>query len=422
MPDSKPPNKAIKVVIVGAGSVGVTTAYALLLDGLAADIVLIDIDRNRALGEVMDLSHAAHLHKARVRVGDYEDCEGAAAVIITAGVNQKPGQTRMDLVKTNYALFKDVVPRVAKNAPDTIIIVATNPVDVLTHAAYKLSGFPRERVIGSGTAMDTTRFRHELGKHFGVNPRNVHAVIIGEHGDSQLAVWSLATISGMRLKDYCAAAGVEYNEEELEACATRTKEAAYEIIRRKGKTNYGVASVLVSILQPIVADSDAIMTVSRVGSYAGVDDTAVSMPCKLNRHGAYQDVPLLLNDQEREALRKSAQSIRDVISSVEEHFENEEKAKAQSTEEKTGKSPDEGQLSGQKKAEAAVEEQQPEPTEKPEPAEDKTDPVDAVRPKRSRLSSRSPSRWKSRLSPLMNSLHLPRSLSPSKRREVSTSG
>ncbi|KAL2271366.1 hypothetical protein VTJ83DRAFT_737 [Remersonia thermophila] len=321
MPDSKPPNKAIKVVIVGAGSVGVTTAYALLLDGLASDIVLIDIDRNRALGEVMDLSHAAHLHKARVRVGDYEDCENAAAVIITAGVNQKPGQTRLDLVKTNYALFRDVVPRVAHHAPDTIIVVATNPVDVLTHAAYKLSGFPRERVIGSGTAMDTTRFRHELGKHFGVNPRNVHAVIVGEHGDSQLPVWSLATISGMRLRDYCTAANIEYDDKVLEACATRTREAAYEIIRRKGKTNYGVASVLVSVLQPIVTDSDAIMTVSRVGSYAGVDDVALSMPCKLNRHGAYQDVPLLLNDEEKEALRKSAQSIKDVITSLEDHLD-----------------------------------------------------------------------------------------------------
>lgn len=293
-----------------------TTAYALLLEGLASDIVLIDIDQNRAMGEVMDLSHAAHFAQARVRVGDYEDCAGAAAVVITAGVNQKPGQTRMDLVKTNYALFQDIVPRIAKNAPDTILVVATNPVDVLTHAAHKLSGFPVERVIGSGTAMDTTRFRHELGRYFGVHPRNVHAIIIGEHGDTQLPVWSLATISGMRLKDYCAQAGHPYNEEELEACARRTKEAAYEIIQRKGKTNYGVASVLVHVLEPIITDSDAIMTVSRVGTYAGVQDVAVSMPCKLNRRGAYQDVPLLLNEKEQDLLKKSALSIKKVIDSV----------------------------------------------------------------------------------------------------------
>ena len=157
---------------------GVTTAYALLLSGLASEIVLLDIDHNRAAGEAMDLSHAAHYSHAKVRVAQgYEDCAGATLVILTAGVNQKPGQTRLDLVKTNYALFQSVVPQVARNAPDTILLVATNPVDVLTHAAYELSGFPVERVIGSGTAMDTTRFRHELGKHYGVNPRNVQYVL-----------------------------------------------------------------------------------------------------------------------------------------------------------------------------------------------------------------------------------------------------
>lgn len=308
--------QSIKIVIVGAGSVGVTTAYALLLDGLASDIVLIDIDKDRAQGEVMDLSHAAHFAQARVRVGDYEDCAHAAAVIITAGVNQKPGQTRLDLVKTNYALFKQVVPQIARFAPDTILVVATNPVDVLTHAAHQLSGFPVERVIGSGTAMDTTRFRHELGKHFDVNPRNVHAIIVGEHGDSQLPVWSLATISGMRLKDYCEQSGRKYDEEELEGCAKRTKEAAYEIIQRKGKTNYGVASVLVDVLRPIITNGDAIMTVSRVGTYAGIEDVALSMPCKLNRHGAFQDVPLLLSEKEQERLRESAMSIKGVLSKL----------------------------------------------------------------------------------------------------------
>lgn len=297
---------------------GVTTAYALLLHGLAAEIVLIDIDKNRAEGEAMDLSHAAHFAQARVRAADsYEDCAGAAAVVITAGVNQKPGQTRLDLVQTNYALFRDVVPRIARHAPDTILVVATNPVDVLTHAAHRLSGFPAERVLGSGTAMDTTRFRHELGRHFGVHPRNVHAVVVGEHGDSQLPVWSLAAISGMRLADYCVQKGIPYSQEDMDACARRTREAAYDIIRRKGKTNYGVASVLVnSILEPIVSDADAIVTVSRVGEYAGVGDVALSMPCKLNRRGAHQDVPLLLSEEEHEALRRSALSIKEVLETL----------------------------------------------------------------------------------------------------------
>ncbi|KAK0748452.1 hypothetical protein B0T21DRAFT_406970 [Apiosordaria backusii] len=319
MPASNAANvRSIKIVIVGAGSVGVTTAYALLLSGLAAEIVLIDIDKNRAQGEAMDMSHAAHFAQARVRVGEsYADCEGATAVIVTAGVNQKPGQTRMDLVKTNYGLFKTIIPQIAAAAPHTILVIATNPVDVLTHAALKLSGFPVERVIGSGTAMDTTRFRHELGKHFGVNPRNVHAVIIGEHGDSQLPVWSLASIAGMRLKDYAAQKGIPYDQEVMDGCSQRTKDAAYEIIQRKGKTNYGVASVLVSILEPIITDGDALVTVSRVGTYGGVDDVALSMPCKLNRRGAHHDVPLLLDENEKALLKKSAESIKEVLTACE---------------------------------------------------------------------------------------------------------
>lgn len=174
----------------------------------------------------------------------------------------------------------------------------------------------RRRACAWATAT-TTRFRHELGRQYGVNPRNVYAVVVGEHGDNQLPVWSLATISGMRLADYSRQAGAAHDKAALEACARRIREAAYDIIRRKGKTNYGVASVLVGILEPIVADGDAIMTVSRVGTYAGVDGVALSMPCKLNRRGAFQDVPLLLSESEEEALRQSALSIKRVISSLE---------------------------------------------------------------------------------------------------------
>jgi len=289
----------------------------LLLSNLASEIVLLDIDTERAEGEVIDLSHAAHFAHAKVRVArGYEDCDNATIVIITAGVNQKPGQTRLDLVKTNYRLFESVVPQIAQHAPKTILLVATNPVDVLTQAAQDLSGFPTERVIGSGTAMDTTRFRHELGRHYHVNPRNVHAVIIGEHGDSQLPVWSLASIAGMRLRDYCKQAGIEYDEAAMDALAHRTRSAAYEIIKRKGKTNYGVASVLVSIVEPIVKNSDALVTVSRVGIYEGVGPIALSMPCKLNSSGVHMDVPLLLDDAERALVKKSAQSILESIDSV----------------------------------------------------------------------------------------------------------
>ncbi|CRK11101.1 L-lactate dehydrogenase like protein [Verticillium longisporum] len=310
-------SRSVKIVVVGAGSVGATTAYAILLSGLAADIVLIDIDRHRADGEATDIGHAAHFTHSKVRAGDYSDCAGATLVVITAGVNQKPGQTRLELVQTNYALFADVVPRTATAAPDTILIIATNPADVLTHAATKLSGFPAHRVIGTGTSLDTTRFRRELGHHFGISPRSVHAFIIGEHGDSQLPVWSLANISGMRLPEYCRQAGRPHDEEAMAACAARTRGAAYAIIEKKGKTNYGIASVIVSLMEPIVKDSDAIMTVSQVGNYAGVEDLALSMPCKINRGGAFQEVPLLLDEKETELLKQSASSIREVILSIE---------------------------------------------------------------------------------------------------------
>ncbi|KAK5651483.1 hypothetical protein OQA88_11937 [Cercophora sp. LCS_1] len=308
------PAKSIKITIIGAGSVGVTTAYALLLSNLASEILLLDIDTARAEGEVIDLSHAAHFAHAKVRAAkSYDDCAGSTIVIITAGVNQKPGQTRLDLVLTNYNLFKSIVPQIAKAAPDTILLVATNPVDVLTHAAYELSGFPVERVIGSGTAMDTTRFRHELSKYYHVNPRNVHAVIIGEHGDSQIPVWSLASIAGMRLWEYCKQKGIKYDEEAMKGVAQRTRGAAYEIIQRKGKTNFGVASVLVGIVENIVKNTDALVTVSRVGMYEGVGPVALSMPSKLNHSGAHQDVQLLLNDVEKEGVRLSAKHIEEAF-------------------------------------------------------------------------------------------------------------
>ena len=265
----------------------------------------------------MDMSHAARFTRAKIRAGDYADCTGATAVIVTAGVNQKPGQTRMDLARHNYALFQQIIPAIAAAASDdTVLVVATNPVDVLTHAAARLSGFPPERVIGTGTALDSTRFRHELGRHYGVSPASVHAVIVGEHGDTQLPVWSLATIAGMRLRDYCRQADRAYDEEGMHGCAARTREAAYEMIRRKGKTNYGVASVLVSVVEPLVTDADSIVTVSRVGSYAGVDDVALSMPCKINCSGVHLEAPLLLDAEEEEALRRSAQSIKDTIMSL----------------------------------------------------------------------------------------------------------
>ncbi|KAH8896090.1 lactate dehydrogenase [Thozetella sp. PMI_491] len=305
--------KHTKIVIIGVGSVGATAAYALIMSRLAAELVLIDVDKHKAEGEAMDLSHAASFYQVKVRVGGYEDCAAAAVVILTAGVKQKPGQSRMELLQINNALFKHMIPEIVKYAPNTILMVATNPVDVLTHSALQLSGFPPQRVIGTGTVLDTARFRYELGQLLKVNPRNIHATIIGEHGDTQLLVSSLVTISGMRLPDYCKQAGIEYDEAAVAECCNRTKRAAYDIIQRKGATNYGIASVLVTIVEAILKNSDALLPVSRVGNYAGVEDVALGAVCKLNRQGAHRDAPLLLSEPEQEALRKSAMSVKEAI-------------------------------------------------------------------------------------------------------------
>ena len=204
----------------------------------------------------------------------------------------------------------DAVPRIARAAPDTILVVASNPVDVLTAAAARLSGFPPERVFGSGTALDTARFRRELGRHLGISSQSVHAVVVGEHGDSQLPLWSLATVAGMRLRDYARQAGRPYDEAALQACFVRTRQAAYDIIALKGRTNFGIASVLASVVESIVADGDAIMTVSRLGTYAGVENVALGMPCKINRQGAHLGVPLLLDAAEEAGLRQSAMTVK----------------------------------------------------------------------------------------------------------------
>jgi L-lactate dehydrogenase len=195
-----------RVAIVGTGNVGATFAYALLLSGLASEIVLIDANRARAEGEAMDLNHAVPFtHPTRVWAGGYGDCAGAVVTVLTAGAAQKPGETRLDLIKKNAAIWRAIVPQVVQHNPDGILLIATNPVDVLTYAAWKLSGLPAGRVIGSGTILDTSRFRYLLSQHFGVDARSVHAYIVGEHGDSEVPVWSLANIAGMRLPAFCRA-------------------------------------------------------------------------------------------------------------------------------------------------------------------------------------------------------------------------
>lgn len=309
--------KPAKVAVVGVGSVGSTTAYTLLLSGIVAEIVLIDINKDKAEGETMDLNHAAPLtSESQVRLGSYADCADAAIVIITGGANQKPGQSRMDLVAKNAKIMEQIIPNVVQNAPDTILLLATNPVDVLTYIAYKISGFPPERVIGSGTLLDSVRLRYNLGQYFGVASTSVNAFIVGEHGDSEVPAWSLASIAGMRLSDFCKESDQKFDRDALRKIYEETRDAAGNIIQRKGYTAYGIAAGLTHIVKAILRDEGSLLSVSTVGEYFGEKDVALSIPTKVGRGGAQHVANILLQEQELAEIRKSAHSIKTACNKV----------------------------------------------------------------------------------------------------------
>jgi len=307
-----------KIAIVGVGLVGSTFAYTLLLSGISAEIVLIDVNRERAEGEAMDLNHAVPFaHPTRISAGDYPDCEGAAITVIAAGTGQKPGETRLDLVRRNAAIFGGIVPRVAAANPDGIIVVATNPVDVLTYVTLKLARLPANRVFGSGTILDTARFRYMLSEHLGVDPRSVHAYIIGEHGDSEVPVWSLANVAGMRLPSFCAENGIPLGPEVTDQIFRQTRDAAYEIITRKGATYFAVAAGLMRITEAILRDQNTVLSISSlVQDYYGIDDVCLSLPTVVGRRGIERMLRLDLSPHEATGVRKSAQVLRQTIDSL----------------------------------------------------------------------------------------------------------
>jgi L-lactate dehydrogenase len=307
-----------RVAVVGAGHVGASLAYALLLSGLAAEIVLIDADAARAEGEAMDLNHAVPFGRpTRIWAGGYADCAGATVTVLAAGAGQRPGETRLDLVKKNAAIFRQVVPEVARHNPDGLLLVATNPVDVLTYAAWRLSGLPAARVIGSGTILDTARFRYLLSTHFGVDPRSVHAWIVGEHGDSEVPVWSLANIAGMRLPAFCAAQQVPYDREAMDDIFRRTRDAAYHIIERKGATYYAVAAGLLRIVEAVLRDQRTVLSVSSlVTGHYGLADVCLSLPAVVRRTGVERMLRLDLDREETAALRRSAGVLQATIAQI----------------------------------------------------------------------------------------------------------
>jgi L-lactate dehydrogenase len=309
----------VRVAVVGAGNVGATYAHHLLLRGLAAEIVLINRDRDRAEGEAMDLTHTVPwAQPTRIWAGGYEDCAGAAVTVLTAGANPSEGESRLDVLQKNAGIFREIVPEVARRNPRGVILVASNPVDVLTYAAWKLSGLPASQVIGSGTILDTARFRTLLGECFEIDPHNVHGYVLGEHGDSQVAAWSLTNIAGMRLPEYCSAHGLEYDQERMDGIAWQTRDAAKAVVEGKGATYYGVAGGLVRITEAVLRDQHAVLSVSTlIEGYEGICDVCLSLPCIVDRGGIERVLHPTLTAEEREALRRSAQVLREAASGLE---------------------------------------------------------------------------------------------------------
>lgn len=321
MPSDHPTATPVRVAVVGAGHVGATFAYALLLSGLAAEVVLIDVDARRAEGEAMDLAHAVPFGRAaRVWAGPLEDCAGAALTVITAGAGQKPGETRLDLAGRNARVVREVAPAIARHNPEGLILVATNPVDVLAQLALESSGLAPGRVLGSGTILDTARFRWLLAQHVQVDPRSVHAYVVGEHGDTGVPLWSSASVGGAPLTGFAEQAGAPLGAAERERIAKETREAAYAVIARKGATYYAIASGLVRVVEAVVRDQRTVLSVSTLvearHGYAEAEGVYLSVPCVVDRRGVTSVLNVPLDEAERAALRKSAEVLRGVRAGV----------------------------------------------------------------------------------------------------------
>jgi L-lactate dehydrogenase len=300
----------VKVSIIGgAGAVGATAAYALMISGLASELVLVDVNESRAEGEAMDLSQGApFVRPVTVRHGGYADCAGSRIVVITAGAAQKPGESRLDLVRKNTDIFRSIIPQVAAAAPEAILLVVSNPVDILTYAAVELSGFPHQRVLGSGTVLDTARLRSLVGQRLEVDPRSVHAYVVGEHGDSEVVLWSKATVAGLPIGEFCAQRGRDCLQEMESEVAEKVARAAYEIIERKGATYYAIGLAVRHIVEAIVRDQNTVLTVSTLMTgQLGMSDVCMSLPCVVDRGGVEVALVPAMSVEEEAAVRRSAQ-------------------------------------------------------------------------------------------------------------------
>ena len=305
-----------KVVMIGCGFVGAACSFAIMQSGLFSEMVLIDADKSKAEGEALDISHGVPFAKPiKIYTGDYDDIKDASLVIITAGANQKPGETRLDLVKKNISIFKSIIPEIKKREFNGVLLIVANPVDILTTVALKLSGLPENKVIGSGTVLDTARLKYELGNHLNVDSRSVHAFIIGEHGDSEIAAWSSANVSGIPLNKFCEMRGHFNHDEAMKRIAENVKNSAYEIIEKKKATYYGVAMAVKRICETIVRDEKSILPISSMmkGDF-GINGISLSMPAIVGKDGVECLVPIQLNEEEISKLQKSAQTLKNTLS------------------------------------------------------------------------------------------------------------
>lgn len=308
-----------KITVVGAGNVGSTIAYTLMMSGLVSEIVLIDVNKDKAEGDAMDMSHGvSFVSPVRITAGDYSEIKDSDMVIITAGASQREGEKRTDLLRRNADIFKSIIGNVMKYCSDeTLLMVVTNPVDILTYITYKISGLPKNRVVGSGTVLDTSRLKYLIGENANIDTRNVHTYIIGEHGDSEVAAWSVTSIAGMNVEDYCKNGVCISGDICKEEYFTKTKNAAYEIIDKKGSTYYAIALAVKRIVECIVGDENSILTVSSLleGEY-GISDICLSVPTIVGAGGAERILQIDFSDDEIKGLRQSADTLKSLAREI----------------------------------------------------------------------------------------------------------
>lgn len=307
-----------KVAIVGCGFVGSASAFALMQSGLFSEMVLIDVDHERAEGEALDIGHGMPLARPmQIYAGDYDHASDAAVIVVTAGANQKPGETRLDLVRKNVEIFRSIIPELSKRQCKGIMLIVANPVDILTYAAVKFSGFSPKRVIGSGTVLDTARLKYLLSEHLSVDSRSVHTFIIGEHGDSEFATWSSTNISGVPLHDFCEMRGHHDHQEAMLRIEAEVRNSAYEIIKRKHATYYGIAMAVKRICEAIIRDEKSVLAVSSLmKNVCGVENVALSMPAIIGKDGIEDLIPVRLSAEEQRKLQESAGVLKGVIDDV----------------------------------------------------------------------------------------------------------